>query len=230
MKKKIFVASLLALAGTGAMAQSAFEGAYGQLGVGYENNSIASRNFVFTDNSGGGGDFSTSAPSSTGGGFSSSAGLGYNFSVAPQWLVGIGVDYTFTNVTTSTKPIYSGADAGADNNYKVKNRYSIFLTPAYEIAKDKLVYVKGGFSSQSVVWQGQNDASELPSISKTVNGYVAGLGYKQLIDKNIYIFGEANYYSYSSFTISGPTSSGNTVAQTQTPTAYQFLIGAGYKF
>jgi hypothetical protein len=42
MKKKLLVASLLAFAGTGVMAQSAFQGFYGQVGVGYESNSFRS--------------------------------------------------------------------------------------------------------------------------------------------------------------------------------------------
>lgn len=229
MKIKLLAATAATVLASSALAQSAFEGFYGQLGVGYENNSISSRSFSFTSFATPADNGSAGAPSSSGGGFSSTVGLGYNFSVAPKWIVGIGADYAFTNVTTSTQPILNGASAGADNNYKVKNRYDIFITPGYEIDKDKLAYVKAGYSSQSVVWQGQNAASSLGSESKNANGYVVGLGYKQLIDKNLYFFGEGNYYSYSSYTISGNGGDG-TISQTQTPSAYQFLVGVGYKF
>ena len=229
MKIKLLVAAAATVVASSAMAQSAFEGAYGQLGVGYENNSISSRTFTFTSFTDPNDNGSTGAPTSSGGGLSSSVGLGYNFSVAPKWLVGIGADYSFTNVTTSTVGIYNGADSGSDNNYKVKNRYSIYLTPGYEIDKDKLIYVKGGFSSQSLVWQGQNNAAVLGNRSTNVNGYVAGLGYKQLLDKNLYVFGEGNYYSYSSNTFTANSGDG-TVSQKQTPSAYQFLVGVGYKF
>ncbi|MBT8516638.1 outer membrane beta-barrel protein [Polynucleobacter paneuropaeus] len=229
MKIKLLIAAAATVVASSAMAQSAFEGAYGQLGVGYENNSISSRTFTFTSFTTPSDNGSASASTSSGGGLSSNVGLGYNMSVAPQWLVGIGADYSFTNVTTSTVGLYNGASAGVNVNYKVANRYNIFLTPGYEIDKDKLVYVKGGFSSQSLTWQGQNTIASLGNKSTNVNGYVAGLGYKQLLDKNLYVFGEGNYYSYSSTTLSGNTEDG-TLSQKQTPSAYQFLVGLGYKF
>lgn len=232
MKIKLLVAAAATVVASSAMAQSAFEGFYGQLGVGYENNSLSSRNLNVTarpgaPDSGTGGN--VSAPNSSGGGFSGAIGLGYNISVAPSFLVGIGADYAPTSVTTSTQPSISCSDCTATNNYKVSNRYNIFIAPGYELDKNKLVYVKGGFSSESVKWQSQAGFSSATTISKNANGYVLGLGYKQLIDKNIYVFGEGNYYSYSSNSLSG-TYGSQTVTQTQTPSAYQFLVGAGYKF
>ena len=227
MKIKLLVAAAATVVASSAMAASAFEGAYGQLGVGYENNTVSSRVFNVT----GASTFSGSAPSSSGGGFSGTVGLGYNFSVAPQWLVGIGADYAPTNVTTSTQPVLSCSDCDGTNNYKVKNRYNIYVTPGYEIDKDKLIYVKGGYSNQAITWQPQANVSGVSSLTSNVSGYVAGLGYKQLIDKNIYVFGEGNYYSYSNYnTGTLSQSSGKTYAQTQTPSAYQFLVGVGYKF
>lgn len=69
--------------------------------------------------------------------------------------------------------------------------------------------------------------------TNNVNGWVAGLGFKQLLDKNLYVFGEGNYYSYSSYSWSATSGSGSTLQTytgTQTPSAYQFLVGVGYKF
>ena len=73
--------------------------------------------------------------------------------------------------------------------------------------------------------------------SNTLNGYVLGLGYKQLLDKNIYVFGEGNYYDYGSkaytntYRYQGPN---NLIITTDTfnakASAYQFLVGVGYKF
>ena len=111
MKIKLLVAAAATVVASSAMAASAFEGAYGQLGVGYENNTVSSRVFNVT----GASTFSGSAPSSSGGGFSGTVGLGYNFSVAPQWLIGIGADYAPTNVTTSTQPVLSCSDCDGTN-------------------------------------------------------------------------------------------------------------------
>ena len=227
MKIKLLVAAVATVVASSAMAQSAFVGPYVQAGIGYENNTVSSRSLTVIAPAGQTGGGSASAPTSSGGGFSGVLGLGYNFSVAPQWILGIGVDYAPTSVTTSTQAICNGCEAS--NNYKIKNRYDIFITPGYEIDKDKLVYVKGGFSSQSMVWQGQSGFSGYTN-SMNVNGFVAGLGYKQLVDKNVYVFGEGNYYSYSSKTLSATSSDGYQLTQPQTPSAYQFLVGVGYKF
>lgn len=235
MKKQLLVAVAAGFIGASAMAQSAFEGFYAQAGVGYENNTLSSRTLNVTAKPGQpdtGSNGAQSAPSSSGGGFSGLIGLGYNFSVAPQWLVGIGADFSPTSVTTSTQYIITcnpQSNCDGTNNYKVNNRYSVYLTPGYEIDKDKLVYLKAGYSSENVTWQGQGTASGMGNQSKTASGFVAGLGYKQLLDKNLYVFGEGNYYSYSSNNVSGSTGS-QTITQTQTPSAYQFLVGVGYKF
>ena len=89
MKTKLLVAAVATVLASSAMAQSAFQGFYGQLGVGYENNSISSRTFTFTSFTDPSDSGSASASTSSGGGLSSNVGLGYNISVAPQWLVGI---------------------------------------------------------------------------------------------------------------------------------------------
>jgi hypothetical protein len=228
MKKQLLVALAAGFIGTSAMAQSAFEGFYAQAGIGYENNSIASRSYTFNSYKGASDSGSASGPSSSGGGFSSAIGLGYNMSVAPQWVVGLGADYTPTNTTTSTVAVAVCDGCGGSLNYKVKNRYSVYVTPGYEIDKDKLVYVKAGYTGESLVGQGQSGGAS-GSQSVNASGFVGGLGYKQLIDKNLYVFGEGNYYSYSSTTING-TASGGTFSLKQTPSAYQFLVGVGYKF
>jgi len=236
MKKQLLVALAAGFIGSSAMAQSAFEGFYAQAGVGYENDTLNSRTLNVTAKPGQpdtGSNGAQSAPTSSGGGFSGLIGLGYNFSVAPKWLVGIGADFSPTSVTTSTQYLMTcnpQSQCDGTNNYKVNNRYSLYLTPGYEIDKDKLVYLKAGYSSENVTWQGQGTASGSGNQSKTASGFVAGLGYKQLLDKNLYVFGEGNYYSYSSNNVSGGTGGGQTLTQTQTPSAYQFLVGVGYKF
>lgn len=231
MKKQLLVAVAAGFIGTSAMAASAFEGFYAQAGIGYENDTISSRtlwaSYVDSNNTGTNG-ATLSAPSSSGGGFSGALGLGYNISVAPQWLVGIGADFAPTSVTTSTQPVCSGG-CTSTNNYKVSNRYSVFLAPGYEIDKDKLAYLKAGYTGESISWQPQANFSGVSSQSTTASGYLVGLGYKQLLDKNLYVFGEGNYYSYSSKTQTG-SGGGQTIAMGETPSAYQFLVGVGYKF
>jgi hypothetical protein len=227
MKKLLVAAAVAGLVGT-VNAQSAFEGFYGQLGVGYENNSLSSRTFGVS------GSGNSAGQTSSGGGFSGVIGVGYNFSVAPKWILGIGGDYSPTSINTSTQNLCNTCanDDGTytSQNYKVKNRYSLYVMPGYELDKDKLVYVKAGYSSQGITYQPKAYASSINTKTDNQSGYVAGLGYKQLIDKNLYFFGEGNYYSYSKYTTNIATQGSTTYSQTQTPSAYQFLVGVGYKF
>jgi outer membrane immunogenic protein len=211
MKKLLFLIATTLIA-TAASAQSAFEGFYGQVGVGYESNSLNSNTVTVSYL-----DSSVIAPASnfSGSGFSGAIGAGYNYSVMPQFLLGIGVDFNPLSVSTSSGPIINNGTPTL-TSFKFSNRLNIFLTPGYEIDEAKLIYLKAGYSMQKV-------QSNIPVSSDG------------LVDKNIYIFGEGNYMSYSQINIpnSGTAQAGGvagSITQTGTPSAYQFLVGVGYKF
>ncbi|QWD22880.1 outer membrane beta-barrel protein [Polynucleobacter paneuropaeus] len=238
MKIKLLVAAAATVVASSAMAQSAFEGFYGQLGVGYENNTFGSNTVnvgakAGDPTSGTGG--TISGPSSTAGGFSGTVGLGYNYAVSPQWLVGLGVDYNPLSLTSNGNAVCNGCSA--QSTVKVSNRLNIFVTPGYAIDKDKLVYLKAGYSMEQVqpnLPASANTFTNNYNPTSNANGYIVGLGYKQLVDKNIYVFGEGNYMGYSKVSQSGTgnnaTGTSQSIATTTTPSAYQFLVGVGYKF
>ena len=225
MSKKLLVAAAAVVISSGAMAQSAFEGFYGQLGVGYENNSFASKTaYDSTNNTGN----PASAPSQSAGKFSGVIGLGYNFSVAPNLVLGVGVDYEPLEMKSGQNALTNNKSTGINTTTQAANRYNIFVTPGYQFGAAKLGYIKLGYSSEQLKAQiPSSAATSNQSFSGTSNatGYIVGLGYKQLIDKNIYVFGEANYMTYSNTAIS----TGSTTVNT-TPSAYQALVGVGYKF
>ena len=244
---------LVALAATGLVAtsafaqKSAFEGFYGQLATGYENNSTSNGNVVTSDIGSGNPPATWSSSNQSFGGAPLVIGAGYNFSVAPKWVVGLGADYSFLPQTSST---FSASNPAAGSNgasgtlagstYKTSNRYNIFITPGYEIDKDKLVYLKAGYSSVSLTSNSpttyidngdamNNNTIRAGSQSKTLNGYVLGLGYKQFITGGIYGFAEGNYMSYSKAnfaTVANETSFSSNPGLS----SYQLLVGVGYKF
>lgn len=222
MKKNLLVAALLSVVATGSMAQSAFEGAYGQLGIGFDQNSVSSSGATVSGTS-------VTFPGTDAGSFSGVVGLGYNFSVAKDFLLGIGADYGFVPSSSS-----NGTNSVGTIQSKISNRYNIFVTPGYVLAKDKLAYLKAGYSSQTVK---TTDQSNVGTNGETVgsgsaNGYVLGLGYKQMVSSGFYGFGEANYYSYSGAQFSSQTLSDTSAISSYSPktSAYQFLVGVGYKF
>ena len=81
MKIKLLVAAAATVMASSVMAQSAFEGAYGQIGIGYQSSKPKTN-------------LSGDSYDSTNG-FASTVGLGYNFSVSKEFLLGIGAEYSF---------------------------------------------------------------------------------------------------------------------------------------
>lgn len=240
MKKLLVAAAVASLAGT-ANAQSAFEGFYGQISTGYENNSVGNTNLAvsqsairgfrarsFIDQNGG------NATNET---MPLIVGLGYTFAINSQFTLGIGADYSTLSSKTNTIQYTTPTIANRENriNYELSNRYSIYLSPGYVIDKDKLAYLKAGYANQKI--QQFDGTSGNFEGSTNMNGYLLGLGYKQLIRAGFYVFGEANYYSFSNTNInfSGSTTAprlGGAFNQVSNPntTTYNLLVGVGYKF
>ncbi|MBU3631688.1 outer membrane protein [Polynucleobacter sp. AP-Melu-500A-A1] len=226
-------------------AQSAFAGFYGQASTGYENNQASNLNATATTPGEPNDSWSSSNQS-----FSSAPlilGLGYNFSIASQWILGVGADYSAITSKSSTfnKTQTVGDHPGdytSGNQLQLSNRFNIFLSPGYAIDKDKLVYLKAGYSSVSLKTMGSTSCgipSACPNVnysnpSNTLSGYVLGLGYKQIIAGGLYGYLEANYMSYKSATFNSINQNGGVSATTFTTnpnlSTYQTLVGLGYAF
>lgn len=158
--------------------------------------------------------------------------------------MGLGVDYSALSQETSS---YSSTLSGNPGEYlsgsklQASNRVNIFVAPGYEIDKDKLVYLKAGYSMVSIKQTFSNsytststpsDSSTFTqgSQSKTEGGYVVGLGYKQMITSGLYGFAEANYMSYGKPSLSVRDVDGSTQSSSPSLNTFQALVGVGYKF
>ena len=254
--KKLVLATLLTGMAVGANAQSAFEGFYGQIAPGYESNSLKGSNGTVTQidpffNT----TYSQSVNSNTvnANGMPLVIGAGYNFSVTNSFLLGVGIDYSLLNQSQSFSGTVAPATIGGftfpgynigGQQLKVSNRLNVFVTPSYAIDKEKLAYIKAGYSQQKLDYTGINsvDGVSLASVginptsnsSATVSGYVLGLGYKQIISGGFYGFAEGNYMSYGGKTFTSTTVDplGNPVSANfkVNSSAYTFLVGVGYRF
>jgi hypothetical protein len=200
MKIKLLVAAAATIMASSAMAQSAFEGAYGQLGIGYQSSKPKT-------------DSSEESYSSTTG-FASVIAAGYNFQVTKDFLLGIGAEYSFLPTSQAN---LTDTDDGMTltEKYKNQNTYNIFLSPGIVISKDSLAYAKVGYTGTSY-------KNESEGITDNLQGYSLGLGYKQIIRGGLYGFAEGNYFSYNNKTTAcGNKLSGNSM---------NLLVGVGYKF
>ena len=243
--KRLILAFSIALASMTAIAQSAFEGFYGQIASGYEKNNFSNINPNWANLTQGGilYSISSSAPSQGTSGAPIPIGIGYLKSITNSFLLGVGIDYSPTSQQTgnfSHNSIRSDGITFPFNNmsYKVSNKLNVYFLPSYAFDKEKLGYLKLGYSTQQLQYQQNSDveSSGLESgftSKKNMNGYVLGLGYKQIIQGGFYGFAEGNFYSYSKATLTGyGTAQGSTIGMSSSPSinSYQFLVGVGYRF
>jgi hypothetical protein len=272
MKKKLklsLLSSLLVIgfSGTNAQSQSSFAGFYGQVSTGYESNQLGSMSGSAYATPNVNTDLFSSAPSQTFGGAPLVLGVGYYWQANDKWLIGLGADYSALSQTSSnisinrtnafgnTSIVAGETASGNGASMQLSNRFNLFLTPAYAIDRDKLVYIKAGYSQVSAQYNRATSATtSLNGVSKTIagtggnqsinqGGYLVGLGYKQIITSGLYGFVEGNYMGYSSpsysyqttkpiDTLHGITSNSTKVATNNFSSlnTYQLLIGVGYAF
>jgi len=212
MKKLLVTAAVAGLVGT-ANAQSAFEGFYGQVGVGYES--------ISANPTGGrsrAGTAYTSSMSDTNS-VNASVGIGNYFSITPTFLLGIGAEYS---PLASSKANYTVNASGSlsTGKWSKKDSYSVFLSPAYAIDKSSLAYAKLGYTGLTL----KDEPTSGASSDTNYNGYMLGLGYRQVVQGGLYGFIETNYAQYGSKT------DGNGATGSTKPKSMNVMLGVGYKF
>ena len=111
--------------------------------------------------------------------------------------------------------------------------YSIYLKPQYVISKNKLAYIKLAYVAADLAPTNQDE--EFVSISdEDMNGFSAGIGYKQLFGKSFYAFAEANYIKFEDEHVTGHfidnIPSSYTVRKEVDADAFNFKVGIGYQF
>nr|WP_315126530.1 outer membrane beta-barrel protein [uncultured Polynucleobacter sp.] len=212
MKTKVLAIALLSTLSMGAMAQSAFEGFFGQIGLGYE---ATSPNL--SNGSTGGVPYTISNENKSGG-LGGTISIGSYFSVTNSFLLGLGAEYSPIATSNADWTMNLPSESNV-HKFKKKNSYNIFLSPALAIDKAKLAYLKVGYTGMSA------QTTALDNIQDTYNfsGYSLGIGYKQIISGGLYGFAESNYSSYGSKGLSEAT--GNLKPKTM-----NVLLGLGYKF
>lgn len=233
MQLKLTAAVAATVVGSQAIAKPAFEGFYGQVGVGYNDISPKADNVSATILNGPyAGTYSRTSTLESTDEFSGTATLGYMTAISDRFYLGLGVDYSFIsggNNDIVTVGSTGGLNSTYKSSYKALNHLNIFLSPAYAIDKDKLVYGKIGYSQSDSDFQFNGAESPI----HTATGYVVGIGYKQLIKGGWYGYAEGNYFIYTPKTYSfggvGPLGS-FAASQSVSLNGYNLLVGIGYKF
>jgi len=230
MKIKLMLATAATVMAGTAMAQSAFEGFYAQVGIGLNEAMPKADNVSLTVNNGPfAGQYARNTSYSNTAAFTGAVTLGYNYAINKDFLLGLGVDYSPVAGKTGNATTVGAAGVKTYYTYKTLNHFNVFLSPAYAVDKDKLIYGKVGYSQSET----QVDFESLDSPNHTSSGYVLGLGYKQIIKGGFYGFAEGNYFVYNPSTYSVSSTSAGvsfTSSQNISSTSYNLLVGVGYKF
>jgi hypothetical protein len=227
---KILLATSLTLGFSIGQAQpSRFQGAFGQVGVGYESVSPTHDSSTLSVN---GRAIPVTTSSNNANSMIGTFTLGYYHDVAKGFLLGVGAEYSpfagsGSNMTVSTTNALPGQNnITNDYRYQKKDSYNLFLSPAMMVGKEGMAYAKIGYTGAKV--------NNYNTLGYNFSGYSLGLGYKQFFSGNWYGFVEANYADYGSQTESAtnPISPGRTLTAsgTNSLTTYNGVVGIGYKF
>lgn len=176
-------------------------------------------------------------------------GFGYNYGMGNNVLIGFGLDFS---LLSSAKRSFSGSYvttfsngtsvSGTLSNTSIKSKgdLDVYVAPGYLLDEHKLIYLKFGYMNTSLEYNQGADTNSVTGVYKgfssslIVSGYLLGMGYKELLTPNIYLFVEGDYTSSVNLTFSGIVTGpgGNTALLSPTikMNGYRGLIGAGYKF
>ena len=161
-------------------------------------------------------------------------GLSYNFPINDKFLVGLGFDYYLDDIEMGTE-IVTNTDAGNIDwsTYELEDMYSLYLKPQYVISQNKLAYIKLAYVAADLAPTNQDE--EFVSISdEDMNGFSAGIGYKQLFGESFYAYAEANYIKFEDEHVTGHfidnTPSSYAVRKEVDADAFNFKVGIGYQF
>jgi len=215
------VAGILSVGAIGtANAQSKFEGAYGQVGIGYE--SVAPS--TSTSVNYGGVNIPASVNVNNSNSFAGTATIGYTFAVTKDFLLGIGGEYSPIEGQKQNISVSLLGQTLPGGTYQKKNSYNFFVSPGLAVGTDGLAYAKVGYTGASFDTSGT---------TTNYTGYSLGLGYKQIITGGLYGFGEVNYASYGNQTSTQSAVVAGRVLSTSitsSANATNILVGLGYKF
>lgn len=217
---------------SGAQTKSnAWEGAYGQVAMGYESYIPKATAATTTTTPGGAYVIPTYSTTTHANGPTGSFGAGYNFAFNDTYLLGIGVAIS-PGASSSATTTATASGSSAYGVYNVNNAYSISLIPGYAIDANRLVYAKLGYAAATTHASASANSPALnyPQQSVKVNGTLYGLGYKQMVTDAIYLLGEANYAVNREKQVSVLTNGGYLINSPSNAVGFDLVVGIGYRF
>lgn len=227
--KKIMIAGLLTAAASGAIADGSFDGVNAQLGMGFTSlgteYTSSYNNFTQPElyNN------STNVKGSQTGMLGNVA-LGYSYGISKEFNIAANVFYNFGSDNAGSISVsdnYTG-DSGTIQA-KLKNIWGISVEPGYYFSDKSLGFIKLGWAMASTSGSWNGGGSSGSQSAGTANGFLYGLGFKQLVTENVYVGIDAYQIAFSSKSVSTSDQWG-TDTSTYKPNMTYGGINVGYKF
>ena len=150
--------------------------------------------------------------------------VGYGIPVSKGTTIAVGATYTPMEADFSGKS--NDASSGQSHTFTIKNPYTVYIAPTFEINKDSAFFVKAVYSKADV------KATNLTRSPNDLEGYGGAAGLKVMLTSNAYIQVEAAYTKFDSLTATDASVVGsNTRTYTANdPELVEGRITVGYKF
>jgi len=162
--------------------------------------------------------------------------LGYSIAAGKGTTVGVGA--TYNPMKAELKANSSSAPAGSNTaTFSVKDHYTIYIQPTFEITKDAAFFVKGFYSKADIATSA--GTGTLLSKPNDLEGFGASAGLRVMLTKDAFMQVETVYTQFDSVTASkaevNSTSAtgGATITRTYTaqdPELVEGRITLGFKF
>lgn len=134
----------------------------------------------------------------------------YGFAVSNTAVMALGITYSLADI--------NAGESSATTKYKLKDAYSIYFEPGFNVSSSTLAYAKLSYEAASARYE----ASANPD-SKSIDGAGLGVGLRTMLGKNAYLQVEARQVQYNSARFAAPALDFKSGASYGS-------IGFGYKF
>lgn len=134
--------------------------------------------------------------------------LQYAWALTPQFALGVGA-------TVGTGTLKAGTINGTE--FTLRDRYSVDIIPGFALSDSTLAYAKITYLTANAKAQGAGIDT-----SNGVNGYGLGVGFRALMEKNLYLQAAYDFNKYDEKTTA--------VGASLKPNSNIFSIGVGYRF
>jgi hypothetical protein len=227
--KKLLIGLFIVSGSTFAMSQSAFNGFYGQISAGYGTTTPNSEGGSGAAVIGGKSNpFTFVTDHNTHRDFMGTATVGYTFGISKKFFLGVGAEFTENDGSWTTITTTNNYNVKTTDEYKIAHSYHFFLSPAYAIDDDKLVSAKVGYARSLT----ENRITGTVSDNHQTGGYIAGLGYKQIIKGRWYGLAEVEYNRTANQTYdnSGVSVNGYPFTSTVQLNSHSYRLNVGIGF